>query len=69
MLPGAVLYIYIGSTIKSFADLSSGQTAAKPGYTLFLVAGLAATLLVVILLARIARRTLSNPNSATMQPG
>jgi uncharacterized membrane protein YdjX (TVP38/TMEM64 family) len=69
MLPGAVLYIYIGSTIKSLADLNSGQTAAKPGYTLFLIAGLAATLLVVILLARIARRTLSNANSATMQPG
>jgi uncharacterized membrane protein YdjX (TVP38/TMEM64 family) len=69
MLPGAVLYIYIGSTIKSFADLSSGQTAAKPGYTLFLVAGLAATLFAVILLARIAHRALSHGNSAGMQPG
>lgn len=69
MLPGAVMYIYIGATIKSFADLSLNQTAAKPGYTLFLIAGLAATLLVVILLARIARRALSNTNSASMQPG
>jgi uncharacterized membrane protein YdjX (TVP38/TMEM64 family) len=69
MLPGVVMYIYIGATIKTFADLSSNQTAAKPGYTLFLIVGLAATLLAVILLARIARRALSNGNSASMQPG
>jgi uncharacterized membrane protein YdjX (TVP38/TMEM64 family) len=56
MLPGAVFYTYIGTMIKSIADLSLGQPAAKPGYTAILLVGLAATLLLVVLLARIARQ-------------
>jgi uncharacterized membrane protein YdjX (TVP38/TMEM64 family) len=69
MLPGAFLYIYVGTTIKSIADLSSGRTAVKSSHTVLLVAGLVATLLVVVLLARIARQALSNTNSGTVQPG
>jgi uncharacterized membrane protein YdjX (TVP38/TMEM64 family) len=59
MLPGAVLFIYIGSMIRSLSDLSSGKSAANPAQTFLLVFGLVATVLVTVLLARIARKALS----------
>jgi uncharacterized membrane protein YdjX (TVP38/TMEM64 family) len=69
MLPGAVLYVYVGSTVKNLADLTSGRTVDGPGFIAILIIGLAATLLAVILLGRIARRALSHMNPRSMQPG
>jgi uncharacterized membrane protein YdjX (TVP38/TMEM64 family) len=69
MLPGAVLYVYIGTTINNMADLNSGRMAGSPANTALLVLGLVATLVVVVLLARIARKGLRSINSPTAQPG
>src|SRR5262249_5629033 len=58
MLPGTMLYVYIGSTIGALADVVAGKVARSPIQQVFFYAGLAATLAVVILVARIAKRAL-----------
>jgi uncharacterized membrane protein YdjX (TVP38/TMEM64 family) len=69
MLPGAVLYICVGTTMKNLADLNSGRAADSPAYFALLVLGVIATLAVVVLLARIARRGLLSGASRTAQVG
>jgi uncharacterized membrane protein YdjX (TVP38/TMEM64 family) len=69
MLPGAVLYTYIGTTIKNLADLNPGRAADSPAHTALFVFGLVATLVVIMLLARIARRALLSGDSGTAQVG
>jgi uncharacterized membrane protein YdjX (TVP38/TMEM64 family) len=69
MLPGAVLYIYIGTTIKSLADLNSGQVADGPAHTALLVFGLMVTLVVTVALTRIARKGLSAGRSRMAHSG
>lgn len=56
MLPGTLLYVYIGAAGAEVASAAGG--AASWGRTALLVAGLAATLLVVVLVTRVARREL-----------
>ncbi|WP_420448861.1 VTT domain-containing protein [Candidatus Palauibacter sp.] len=56
MLPGTVLYVYIGAASAEVAEASGG--AASWGQTGLLVAGLAATAAVVVLVTRVARREL-----------
>ena len=59
MLPGTLLYIYIGSTVGSAAALASGKTpdAGVAGWVLWGV-GLVATVLVTLLVTRQARQAL-----------
>ena len=56
MLPGTLLYVYIGAAGAEVAAAAGG--AASWGRTALLVAGLLATLLVVVLVTRVARREL-----------
>jgi uncharacterized membrane protein YdjX (TVP38/TMEM64 family) len=56
MLPGTVLYVYLGVAGAQVAAALSG--AASWGQTALLVAGLAATLLVVVLVTRVAKQEL-----------
>ena len=56
MLPGTLLYVYIGAAGAEVAEASGG--AASWGQTALLVAGLLATAAVVILVTRVARREL-----------
>lgn len=56
MLPGTVLYVYIGAAGAEVAEASGG--AASWGQTALLVAGLIATAAVVVLVTRVARREL-----------
>ncbi len=56
MLPGTILYVYIGAAGAEVAEASGG--AAGWGQTALLVAGLAATAAVVVLVTRVARREL-----------
>jgi uncharacterized membrane protein YdjX (TVP38/TMEM64 family) len=56
MLPGTLLYVYIGVASAEVASAIGG--AASWGRTVLLVAGLLATLLVVALVTRVAKREL-----------
>jgi uncharacterized membrane protein YdjX (TVP38/TMEM64 family) len=59
MLPGTVLYVYLGSLVTSVAQLTRGQRpeAGLSGQLLFW-GGLAATVLVTVYVTRLARRAL-----------
>ena len=56
MIPGTLLYVYIGAAGAEVAEASGG--AAGWGQTALLVAGLLATAAVVVLVTRVARREL-----------
>ncbi|MCG8468604.1 MAG: VTT domain-containing protein [Gemmatimonadetes bacterium] len=56
MAPGTLLYVYIGVAGAEVAEATGG--AASWGRTALLVAGLVATLLVVVVITRVAKREL-----------
>jgi uncharacterized membrane protein YdjX (TVP38/TMEM64 family) len=58
MLPGAVLYVYLGSTIHAIADLVSGNFERTPAQTALFWAGLAMAVVVTVLVTRAARNAL-----------
>jgi uncharacterized membrane protein YdjX (TVP38/TMEM64 family) len=58
MLPATVVYVYVGSAVKSLADLAAGRLEHSWLQTALLVAGLVATALVTLYIARAARREL-----------
>jgi uncharacterized membrane protein YdjX (TVP38/TMEM64 family) len=60
MLPGTVMYVYLGSTVKELADIAAGNVEGEGGparLVLFFV-GLAATVVVTVYVTRLARRAL-----------
>lgn len=59
MLPGTLLYVYIGSLAGSIATLGSTKTASSPFQWVVQLLGFAATLGVTILITRIARKALA----------
>ncbi|MGH7821404.1 MAG: TVP38/TMEM64 family protein, partial [Candidatus Binatia bacterium] len=59
MLPGTLLYVYYGKLAGDVAALTAGQAPEKgPGYYVVLVLGLAATIVVTVIVTRTARRAL-----------
>lgn len=62
MIPGTVLILVLGTTAKSlgllFAELAAGRVADNLAQTALLVVGLLATVVVVVVVTRIARRAL-----------
>ena len=58
MLPGTVLYVYVGSTIGSLADLAAGDVEGGTAETVLKWVGLAVTVIVTVLITRIARQAL-----------
>lgn len=60
MLPGTFLYTYLGSSVANLATLSSGKaTSTGPWQHVFFWSGLAATILVVVLVTKTARQALN----------
>jgi uncharacterized membrane protein YdjX (TVP38/TMEM64 family) len=59
MLPGTIMYVYLGSATKSLATLLSGDTPRPAGQQVLFALGLAATVAVTILVTRTARRALN----------
>jgi uncharacterized membrane protein YdjX (TVP38/TMEM64 family) len=59
MLPGTVMYVYIGSLITSVTELASGQASGGAAQQIFYFGGLAVTVAVTIYVTRIARRALA----------
>ena len=61
MIPGTVMYVYLGSLAGSLADLGAkeaGRTRTSAEWALYLV-GLIATVTVTVVITRIARRALN----------
>ena len=58
MLPGTVMYVYIGSLAGDLATLVSGELSRTPAEWAFLGVGLIATVVLTLYLTRIAQRAL-----------
>jgi uncharacterized membrane protein YdjX (TVP38/TMEM64 family) len=58
MLPGTLMYIYLGSAARSVAALLSGELRRTPGQQALFAAGLVATVAVTTIVTRAARRVL-----------
>jgi uncharacterized membrane protein YdjX (TVP38/TMEM64 family) len=59
MMPGTLLYVYIGTAIGSLADLGEGGRERSPAEWAMLVVGLLATVAVTVFITRIARKALN----------
>jgi uncharacterized membrane protein YdjX (TVP38/TMEM64 family) len=59
MLPGTILYVYLGSTAGQLAEVVAGTVAKSPAQQILFYAGLAATVVVTVFITRISRRALA----------
>jgi uncharacterized membrane protein YdjX (TVP38/TMEM64 family) len=64
MLPGIVMYTYIGSLVGDLTQLDTAPRARPPGFWILNAAGFAATVGVALYAARIARRALAQKRLA-----
>ena len=69
MIPGTIMYVYIGSAIGSLADLGTGGRKKTLGEWIFFVVGLVITLLVVGYVTRMARRVLAKSGHIEQEGG
>ena len=60
MLPGTALYVYLGSLAPAAAELSSASRGGSATRTALYVVGLLATVAVVVIATRAARRALDD---------
>jgi uncharacterized membrane protein YdjX (TVP38/TMEM64 family) len=69
MIPGTLLYVYLGSTAKDLTQVSSGNVEGGFAQQAIKILGLVATLLVTVVITRIARRSLREvvPQSNTSE--
>jgi uncharacterized membrane protein YdjX (TVP38/TMEM64 family) len=58
MLPGTVMYVYLGSTVKELADVAVGNVEGGLARRVLFFVGLAATVLVTVYVTRLARQAL-----------
>jgi uncharacterized membrane protein YdjX (TVP38/TMEM64 family) len=59
MIPGTMLYVYLGSIASNLTSLLSGDLGASPAGQWPLYVGLLATLILTIVISRIATKTLT----------
>ena len=65
MLPGTVMYVYLGSLITNLSELAAGRSTGGAMQQAFYYAGLGATVVVAVLVTRVARRALAEETAAT----
>jgi uncharacterized membrane protein YdjX (TVP38/TMEM64 family) len=58
MLPGTLMYCYLGSAAKQLSDLAAGNAAAGPMQQALFFLGLAATVAVTVVVTRTATKAL-----------
>ena len=58
MLPGTVMYVYLGSTVQELADVAAGSVEGGQARRLLFFVGLAATVVVTVYVTRLARQAL-----------
>jgi len=59
MVPGTIMYVYLGSLLTSVSEIASGTTAGGPARQALTFVGFAATVAVTVVITRIARRALA----------
>ena len=59
MFPATVMYVYLGSALKSLTDVAAGAPKGGTPQTVFFVAGLVMTIVATVVITRVARRALS----------
>jgi uncharacterized membrane protein YdjX (TVP38/TMEM64 family) len=59
MLPGTVLYVYLGSALKSLAEVATGSSDGETLRTVFFGVGLVMTLVATAVIMRVASRALN----------
>jgi uncharacterized membrane protein YdjX (TVP38/TMEM64 family) len=59
MLPGTVMYVYIGSLVQNLAELAAGNRERTPGELVLFYGGLAVTVGLTVYVTRLARRALA----------
>lgn len=60
MIPGTIMYVYIGSGLRSLAEVAAGEVERGPAQRLFFWVGLAVTVAVAVFVTRLARRALQD---------
>ncbi len=65
MLPGTVMYVYLGAGLRSLAAIAAGEVETGRAGRIFFWFGMAATAAVTIFVTRIARRALRQEISDT----
>jgi len=70
MLPGTLMYVYIGAAVGSLATATAEQRTRGPLETVAFYAGLAVAVAVAVVVTRIARKALSQavPDAESPQP-
>lgn len=59
MLPGTLMYVYLGSALKNLAEVAAGEPEGGTVQTVFFVVGLLVTIVATVVVTRTARRALS----------
>jgi uncharacterized membrane protein YdjX (TVP38/TMEM64 family) len=67
MLPGTIMYVYIGSLIESLAVLGAEERARTTGEWILYGVGLVATVVVTIYVTRVARRAIQRKVGAAAE--
>jgi uncharacterized membrane protein YdjX (TVP38/TMEM64 family) len=67
MLPGTIMYVYFGATLRSLADAATGNVETGTTGKVFFWFGLVATIVVTVFVTRVARRALKQavPTNST----
>ena len=58
MLPGTVMFVYLGATLGTLAEVAAGRRERTPGEWILFIVGLVVTVVVTVIVTRIARRAL-----------
>ncbi|MFC2172768.1 TVP38/TMEM64 family protein [Acidobacteriota bacterium] len=56
MMPATFMYVYFGSALRSLTEVASGSVQGGTAQTAFFWAGLAVTIIVVVIITRIAKK-------------
>jgi len=59
MIPGTLMYVYLGSALKSLAEVAAGTPKGGTPQTVFFVVGLVMTIVATVVITRVARRALN----------
>lgn len=58
MLPGTLMYVYLGLALKSLADVAAGAPKGGAPRIVFFILGLVMTIVATVVVTRVARRAL-----------
>ncbi len=64
MIPGTVMYVYLGSLITNLSQLAAGHPSGGTGQQIFYFAGMVATVVLTLHVTRLSRRALSSVEQA-----